>query len=1083
MVDAKPTAVSVKFIEDCAAKDDSFGSHQALADTLARVITEHPQLKVVGLLGSWGSGKSTVLKLLAGQLPPDGVIKTHIFTYDAWLHQSDPPKRAFLERFVDFLEKDADVLNVADWQEQIDILNRRIEDIETRSTPHLTGPGWIVFLSILFLPLGTRFTSSDWYDKMMSSLPSNPAGWVFALGVLLMLLPFLVIGGIKLWGGDSRSLPAILLSKQAPKENKRIIKTPEPTTIEFQQLFRDILDKVSARDRRYIIVIDNLDRLPADEAVAMWTTIRSFFLGTAGKPEERAKLPGILLPVDEGSIQKLFPAGDDQAAAVRSFMDKTFDLTFHVPPPVLSDWHDYFARQLHAALGNAGDEQTGLQISRIFGRTLADGDAVTPRTLNKLVNAIAALWMQRGASQVPLVSIGYYVVHRSRIEKDIYEVLAEPRFDMADVDADWQRSLAALHFGVAPDKALGVLLRNRLAHALDGALPEPIQEASTITGFERVLIKAVDDIPDRGSLVNAISALSGAKLEMTPWISFVWKRLRSKFVALEDQMGDQAAALRALLQNCPSKDRPLFLQDAAAAVTKLSSRGELPTKAPEMISAFVDALWSGATEAGIELPQVSVGQNPGHYLDIASALADRYGVDNALVTTARGEELAKTLVVELQNNTESRLLLRTKLVLKWAPSENLSAILDTAQHVMRTFTGDSEPTEAAAYILGKYWNRDEQSRAGLADLLHSGVIPVRLQEALSAQRMQTAAELIALHFVGNHIADDPSNGTGWGSVIEVDPAFPTRINAALSEFADDYPFASIAKQARDRHSSRDLVRPLIAQRLEMDSLGVLPTQAMVQNAEPFFEFLDERDQGRLAGKLAEERGFWDMLGAEELSPAALVLYRLLIAAEGVSSEDRNRARKLLLRQLQSVFSAIWQDAIRADGEPLRIAHELQLTQKKPIGVGDNLFAALSGLSGELVMTEHRPFGSAWFSATRLLTSSSRRTLMRNLRDQLLSGQPIPDLAGLIGTGGPTVLEDGDFAARADESVRHILMPLLLQPVCHPLVRSMGDTFAGLVARSTKDTREHVAMSLRDWRRTADNPKELENLSQILRLAR
>lgn len=69
------------------------------------------------------------------------------------------------------------------------------------------------------------------------------------------------------------------------------------------------------------------------------------------------------------------------------------------------------------------------------------------------------------------------------------------------------------------------------------------------------------------------------------------------------------------------------------------------------------------------------------------------------------------------------------------------------------------------------------------------------------------------------------------------------------------------------------------------------------------------------------------------------------------------------------------------------------------------------------------------------------------------------------------------------TLRHILMPLLAQPIGQSLVRSMGNTMAGLVARSTEDTREHVATSLRDWRRAADDPKEFENLSQILGLAR
>src|SRR4051812_13542730 len=86
----KPPTRPIRFIKDTAATSDFFGSHSRIARALAGVIRDQTDLKVIGLLGDWGSGKSTVVNLAELELgvDPSG-IETHFFRYDAWLHQSD----------------------------------------------------------------------------------------------------------------------------------------------------------------------------------------------------------------------------------------------------------------------------------------------------------------------------------------------------------------------------------------------------------------------------------------------------------------------------------------------------------------------------------------------------------------------------------------------------------------------------------------------------------------------------------------------------------------------------------------------------------------------------------------------------------------------------------------------------------------------------------------------------------------------------------------------------------------------------------------------------------------------------------
>ncbi len=71
----------------------------------------------------------------------------HLFTYDAWLHQSDPPRRAFLEALIaDLTEHDR--IKAADWAPKLSELNGRLESTVTTTSRSLSEAGKWIFLSL-----------------------------------------------------------------------------------------------------------------------------------------------------------------------------------------------------------------------------------------------------------------------------------------------------------------------------------------------------------------------------------------------------------------------------------------------------------------------------------------------------------------------------------------------------------------------------------------------------------------------------------------------------------------------------------------------------------------------------------------------------------------------------------------------------------------------------------------------------------------------------------------------------------------------------------------------------------------------
>ncbi|MEO0050452.1 MAG: P-loop NTPase fold protein, partial [candidate division WOR-3 bacterium] len=85
----------IRLLEDIPVEEDKLGALQTIVDSIVAVIENNKGGKSILLEGIWGSGKSSVIKLLQKRYRDDRNVAIVIF--DAWGHQGDPLRRSFLE--------------------------------------------------------------------------------------------------------------------------------------------------------------------------------------------------------------------------------------------------------------------------------------------------------------------------------------------------------------------------------------------------------------------------------------------------------------------------------------------------------------------------------------------------------------------------------------------------------------------------------------------------------------------------------------------------------------------------------------------------------------------------------------------------------------------------------------------------------------------------------------------------------------------------------------------------------------------------------------------------------------------------
>lgn len=1037
---------NLNFIADNVAEEDAFNSHSRIATAVAGVIRQNKDLKVIGLLGSWGSGKSTVVNFIQNLLRADhSQGEFHCFNYDAWLHQSDPPRRAFIENLIRFLVEEKLTTEV-NWESDIKQLNNQIEDTETTSTPTLSTSGRFLVLSSFFVPVGMNFIGHDWFD----AASKDKATWLewtpFITGWILLFLPVLTAFGFYLFWRPWRelgkkgfwtthrvphqreSIVSIFANREVVHHKNRTIRTPDATTIEFQAIFRKVMGEVFCKDRRFIFIIDNLDRLPEAQAIELWATIRSFFLGA----DQRLNLPTVILPIDEKAVERMYAVNHPDGATARelaqSFMDKTFDLKFHVSRPVLSDWSKYLESQMSALFGQNFKPDWPQQVQVILNRWLLStgrGRDVTPRFINTLLNSIGTLWLQWHRSDISFVSIAHYAINRGNTDFDILAEVSKQNVGPAEADPNWQLSLAALHYGVEPDSAAQVLLERPLGEAIYDGNEGKFLDYIKVVGFRSVFERILDQAESGGiafSATNAIRLYDAADQSAGSGSTEVWRLLRKLYAGRSDIReitSPDVDALKTLIARCPDADIKQFLE---TATTQMSSIQDAAFSKAEGVENFIHAsriLSSKASDLGMIGLKFTMQGDPKFYLKALTLASEDEALQKCLGSNASADSKMMALadmIADPVTNQEAGTCVRTlKLIgdkLPWKP------VVETAGTALGA--GANICTGIAVNILGYLYETEFNAQEIVINLVNNGNLMSRLHESFNSGNNGAVASIAALFMVsGKPELITTPDGSTWESALGSRKGLAEEIGRQFSAFGGANDLDAYINVAEQHSALVPLIKAIASSRFRDGDLE-LPTSAVAaRDFGRYTSYLTDNLRGQFASKVGESPDFWTELASLDHDDNESTYLALLDQA----CTHRVQAAKATREKLKLVTVDQWGAAISSGGQPYGLALALAKADSTA-DLDGNLFDALGQSIPALCSIGETDHIERWFELNAALKADLSKIHFLSVRDQLTANATGTDLVPLLSAQGNALLREGEFGDTADGAARNIIIPLL-----------------------------------------------------------
>lgn len=440
-------------------------AHQKTAKQIAQRIFNAKKSLMIGIEGSWGSGKSNLITMIEMELKElhkkeEGkAAKAIFFNYDVWGHQNDMLRRSILEELTNKVIQSSQTLSPQkrkEWKQQLKDLMSQKRETSTKTIPKISM-GVLVFALMTaatptFSELG-KIGPEKWAPCWNIFVPALP----LLLGLIYVVIRY-IRSEIRTPKAFLNELLAIYQERTKEETTHEVVFSEEPSSSQFRDWMKE-LDK--SLQTHLILVFDNMDRLPASKVQEFWAAIHSFF------SEEKYEHIRVIIPFDRKHIISAFRGedGDDKRCYGNDFIDKTFDVVYRVAPPTLSNWKGYLSNQWKEAFG--GGLSPEHSITQIYDLLT---ESKTPREIIAFINDCVTTSETCSAS-IPDEYIALFIIGKHKINESPQKELLELSFleplAYKYRNEKTQKYLSALYYQLPPEEVLDIVYTDQLRRELE----------------------------------------------------------------------------------------------------------------------------------------------------------------------------------------------------------------------------------------------------------------------------------------------------------------------------------------------------------------------------------------------------------------------------------------------------------------------------------------------------------------------------------------------------------------------------------------------------------------------------------------
>lgn len=387
-----------KELEDRSA--DAFG-HQDYADALRDLIeapTNKPPFSV-GLLGPWGTGKSSIKALYRRALEADksGPVgsrrpdRIHVITFNAWRFGGEQDlKRSLLREAFKQLGGDEAALRRALFAQVNDVTHQRRSfwDWFGEAFGQLLGAA-IILVAILI----AAFVIALCYVNLAGLTEQYSLAAVFGAAIILA-------------GWFGKTIVDLRVRSPAWYLPQTSVSFPATSAEEYERLLTDQIEvfrrNVGRKCERLVVFVDDLDRLSAPEMVTGLDAIRTF-LELPFNTTENGFGVVFVISCDEDKIAEAIKrrsglGSPDLPGAVfsrgdaRRYLDRLFQFRLEIPQFPKLDMRDFALKKLQGIDSVAADlKKRSVSLEDVIDR-LIHVDVQSPRNAIQLLNAFIQSW-------------------------------------------------------------------------------------------------------------------------------------------------------------------------------------------------------------------------------------------------------------------------------------------------------------------------------------------------------------------------------------------------------------------------------------------------------------------------------------------------------------------------------------------------------------------------------------------------------------------------------------------------------------------------------------------------------------------